>query len=134
MANATGNPGEFLITSITGTLTGSPIVSLLPASPAVGSYDGNDNLLETAMTSLVPDGNGFSLLLSSGVTVNIFTATFPTAGQFLQRSDNPNADYLWTSFQITPVPSAVPEPASWLLLATGGASLFGMRRRLFGAR
>lgn len=131
IANPTANPGKFLISSISGAVTGTPsdraIANLLPP----GTYNGNDNLLEPSGIGLIADTFGFSFLLVNGVSVNLFTfkgvpgLPIP-AGQYLSRSDVPNASFLMTTWQIVPVPT--PEPASWLLLTTGGLGVLGAMR------
>ena len=116
-ANPTGTAGQFLITSISGTLTGVNIATLL----APGTFVGNDNFLMFNGSTFIPDGAGFSFSLSNGVLVNVFTFTLPPlAGQqFITRSDGGQAQM--TTFQITP--TAVPEASSFLLLGPGLAGL-----------
>ena len=125
VANSTGTPGQFLITSISGTLTGVTIAGLL----APGTFGGNDNLLLSNGGNYIPDAAGFSFGLIDGVQANVFTFTTPPfAGQqFLRRSDGSLSQM--TSFQITPAP--VPEPSSWMLLGTAALGMMGTVRRRF---
>jgi hypothetical protein len=118
------SPGEYLITGITGT----GVTGLI----APGGFNGNDNLL-FPMNAQTLAAHGFSFTAVNGpdhFNVNIFSngAGFIT---FFRDEDN-FTENTPATFDVTPAPSAVPEPSTLLLLGTGIIGAAGsLRRKVF---
>jgi hypothetical protein len=153
-ATSTGVAGVWNINSVSGTVTTDTYInhtttdtanytidSLLPASPAVGSFDGNDNIL------YYPGGSSFSgldffdlagvsfSLVGTTDDVNLNTAFFlwfpydqGTAGT---QSEAISETVCWQG--PGDPPSATPEPGSLALLGTSILGGAGILRRRFKA-
>jgi len=138
--------GEFLITSLTGTQTGSP-VTLEPTN----TYGNNTNLIfpgggpsGSCSGGIVPtsllDNCGFTFTDGTNI-FNIFAAvaepgtywecdssvtTTPNCVASPEFPGTPGVEL--TSFGVTPL-ATTPEPVTGLLLLTGFAGLYGVRLR-----
>lgn len=120
-------PGEYLITSVTGSSTTGPngaavaISSLLapgsfPTLANGGSFPANDNVLFVTSGVGIFSQDGLSFLLGDGAQINLYNDG-PGLNAYLFRADGTTAleDAPTT---ITAV-AATPEPASAVLLGTG---------------
>lgn len=125
-ANPTGTPGQFLITGISGTYNGSAIAGLLPGGPAPtispsGAWQ-YDNVLYM-------DGNpffdywGLGFSLPGNEDANLFYNP-----PFEFGFGNSTSTILYPESVSV---SAVPEPASIMLLGTGLLAAVGKIRRRF---
>jgi hypothetical protein len=123
--------GMFLITSISGTQNGTGI-TLLPPSPSLSSFFGNDNILIPAGTNLL-DTSGFAF--NDGT--DDFNIYYNGAGSYSECSSTAAcvsaADgSKLESFTVTPN-AAVPEPSSTVLLSLSSGLMvfigcFGRKR------
>jgi hypothetical protein len=130
--SATGTPGVFDITDITGEVNGTPITGLIP-----GSYDASnptensnydfffDNLFYSSAPYLDYNGIGINVG-SAGYQVNFFydDSTGPGSYQFW---DSNGSNFALDTFTVTAAPT--PEPSSLLLLGTGVLGFAGALRR-----
>ncbi len=115
-------PGEFLITDVTGTTnTGNGINRIINGIDAVGSFEGNDNLLDTSAGASFFDTGGLSYSLRNGAMVNLFLAN----GEILERVSGETV----TEAVPINVTTVTPEPSSMLLLGTGMLGTLGVLRR-----
>ena len=120
IATSEGN-GEYLVTSMSGTLNGSAITLL-----SDNSFDENDNLFITQPGAIEVDGNGISFV-ANGVDYNLFDRN---SSYVLDEGSQSASQGLEVTFDPTSVMNT-PEPSSFLLLATGLAGvLFVFRRKL----
>lgn len=120
VASANGD-GSYTITGISGT----GITALIPP----GGFDGNDNQLFPASTSLV-DTHGFAfmdVMGDTGFNVDIFSNAPGTYEANFLDSDGFDAT-LPVTFSLTNT-SVTPEPSGLLLLGTGILGLAGVARR-----
>lgn len=125
-ATNNGN-GSFTITAISGSGVASGI-SLI----AKGGFDGNDNLLFPTASSVL-DTNGFAFADTVGNTsfqVDVAAALNGGYQAYFLDNDGDSAT-LPVTFSVAGAP-ATPEPAAWVLVATGGLMMAGLaftRRR-----
>ena len=124
----TSTPGEYLITDASGTTNGKAIAGVLPT----GGTFGNDNLLffNSAANANYFDLDGVTYALINGAQVNLFFQR-NQPNEFLLRAGGNNFVLEHATISVAPQASAVPEPASLMLLGTGALGLVGAMRRRF---
>lgn len=113
---------EYLITTVTGTTnTGNGTNRPISGVDAVGTFQGNDNLL--FMQTGVPlfDFEGLSYSLTNGAMVNLFLEN----GEILERTGGVTV----TEAVPISITAVTPEPGSMLLLGTGMLGTLGVLRR-----
>jgi hypothetical protein len=108
------------LTSITGAGQGYNFTGIVPVG--ANSSIAYDNLVFTDPTATHVDALGDLLTLSSPIGTSL--AHVYNNGSYHVDVFDPNdpvdiTPFAIDSFILTPTPSAVPEPTSWLLLATG---------------
>lgn len=113
-ANATAAPGEFMVTSITGTRNGEPITGLLPVG---GLF--NDNLIFTTDPHVDSSGLGYTVAGSGDNGLGDVTV-FNVLGAYLENDTGGNFS---SSFTLTPEAVATPLLAGLPLFATGLGAL-----------
>lgn len=119
--------GEWVISSIAGTVGGSAILGLTNA-------DGADNLLFPGDTLL--DGNGLSFDTANGNDINVFSFFAP--GSTITPGNNfgefVNGGFSGVGTFALNENAPVPEPSTFLMLGTGLAgAATALRRKLFRA-
>lgn len=123
--------GYYTITGITGSVTAGMAAPIAIASlDAPGSFEVNDNLLSPTDPFFDVFGVSFTLANAAATDVNIYYSTSSSAYRYYRTNANGNAvgPTALTSFTLTPVAAAVPEPASWAMML-GGFALAGMALR-----
>jgi PEP-CTERM motif len=116
--------GQWVISTITGTVGGSAITGLI-------SFDGTDNLLFPSTTFL--DTNGLGFQTANGTKFDIFSFYAPNSTDIVPGNNYgeivSNAAFGVGTFSLAPVAAAVPEPGTIALLSTGLLGLSTIRRR-----
>lgn len=149
-ASPTGTAGEYLINSITGTANGAAITGLLSDYPsaASGNTPGDNFLFWPLNNGGALDNNGFSFATgSTDYNIYYYSSTdtqgygLVTGADAVDGTPNLVFDLTDTTTGTTVVTStgggstgsvsAVPEPGSLALLATGVLGIAGVVRRRF---
>ncbi|MEF7617431.1 PEP-CTERM sorting domain-containing protein [Aquincola sp. MAHUQ-54] len=121
--------GYYLVTGITGLRNGDSIVSLQPHGTAIPGNEpfAVDNLVR-ADGRLTTHGIGYAT--AGGTYANLFLASWLSPAAYVEFSSVPavpSTAEVQVSFSV--MPSSVPEPATFLMAALGGAALWLRRGR-----
>lgn len=115
-------PGEYQITAVTGTTnTGNGTNRPISGIDAVGSFEGNDNILDMNAGASFFDNNGLSYSLTNGAMINLFLNN----GEILERAGGATV----TEAVPINVTAVTPEPGTLLLMGTGMLGTLGVLRR-----
>jgi hypothetical protein len=131
-------PGEFSISSVTGTAETTPngpnllIKSILapgtfPTISNGNSFPANDNVLFVTNGVGSLDGNGLSFILSNGAQINLFNPDGSAADGLLERANGTDVSEN-VQISITAV-APIPEPSGFALLGTGLLGVAGLVKR-----
>ena len=116
----------FDVTTITGSFNGVTIAGL-------SGFGRSDNVLFPASSSFsnsgLVDGDGLSFSLSSSNSENIFASSTGIGLPTLYSAFGTNLEQTLVTLTVTPVASAVPEPASMAVVGAGLIGLTFFRRR-----